>query len=109
MKSRKRTRYVRVVMIDKDSLLRAEDIVNQAVNELNRFGCSVVSIVPLSAPFLMYNIIYESEKEIGELIREREKEPEQPEPEAEPEPEKGGECDDRAGTDLSDGNGDRDR
>lgn len=98
MKSRKRTRYVRVVMIDKDSLLCAENIVNQAVNELNRFGCSVVSIVPLSAPFLMYNIIYESEKEIGELIREREKEPEQPEPE----PEKGGECDERKGTELPD-------
>ena len=96
MKSRKRTRYVRVVMIDKDSLLCAENI--QAVNELNRFGCSVVSIVPLSAPFLMYNIIYESEKEIGELIREREKEPEQPEPE----PEKGGECDERKGTELPD-------
>lgn len=94
---KRRTRYVRVVMIDKDSLLCAENIVNQAVNELNRFGCSVVSIVPLSAPFLMYNIIYESEKEIGELIRERER---QPEPEAEPE--KGGECDERKGTELPD-------
>lgn len=59
----KKARFVKVVKIESEHYHEIEAIVNRNIELLRNADAKIISIQVIGIPFLMYNIIYEAEKE----------------------------------------------